>query len=385
LIHFYKRSEKAVMASPALTCITCQIKFSDGDLHRLHFKGDWHRYNLKRKVAELPTITLQEFQERKDAHEAAAAGQQAASVRENYCVACSKNFKSCKAYENHVESKKHQEMILKFEAKPIKKPPPVCESEDDMDEDDSDLEMEEVDSDEWEEDWEGEPIPVTDCLFCSHHSRDMETNLKHMSVQHSFFIPDPEFCTDVEGLLTYLGAKVGQGLMCLWCNERGKSFSSLVAVQRHMVDSGHCKLLHEGEALIEYDEWYDYSTSYPANQDQETMDADQEVDLDVIDDSGYQLALPSGIKIGHRSLLRYYRQSLNPERAVVPKDRSASGKLLSTYRALGWTGSSGKDAQVKARDLGYMRRLQNYHSMKLGSKANKLRGNTHFRDRNGMC
>ena len=57
--------------------------------------------------------------------------------------------------------------------------------------------------------------------------------------------------------------------MCLWCNESGKKFETKEDVQRHMVSrffynrmiclaqvgKGHCKLLHDGETLIEYDEW----------------------------------------------------------------------------------------------------------------------------------
>jgi len=365
-----------MVGGQAMTCMTCQIKFTDAELHRTHFKGDWHRYNLKRKVAELPAVSLEEFEVRREAHERQTAPSQC--TNSSYCLACSKNFKSGKAYQNHVESKKHQEMILKFEPKEMK----YSKENDEMDEEE-DLDIEEVDDEEWAEDLE--PIAINDCLFCDHHSRCMETNLKHMSVEHSFFLPDPEYISDLEGLMEYLGAKVGQGLMCLWCNETGKTFSSRADVQRHMVDKGHTKIFYEGDALLEYEEWYDYSTSYPDKGEPMEGDSDSEVDLNVLDDSGFQLTLPSGTKVGHRSLLRYYRQSLNPERALVLKDRSSSGRLLSTYRSLGWTGSSGKDAAVKARDLGYMRRLQNYHNMKVGVKGNKLRGNTHFRDRNGMC
>ena len=60
-----------------------------------------------------------------------------------------------------------------------------------------------------------------------------------------------------------LWRQVGQGHLCLWCGERGKRFSSREDVQRHMVDKGHCKMRHEAECLLEYDEWYDYSASYP--------------------------------------------------------------------------------------------------------------------------
>lgn len=119
---------------------------------------------------------------------------------------------------------------------------------------------------------------IEECLFCSTASANFEENLKHMSIAHSFFIPDLEFCVDVQGLITYLGIiyftfvvfirfdnallfageKVGVGNVCLWCNERGKSFHTLDAVQKHMRDKGHCKMLHDGEAMLEYSEYFDY-------------------------------------------------------------------------------------------------------------------------------
>lgn len=55
-----------------------------------------------------------------------------------------------------------------------------------------------------------------------------------------------------------LGDKVGQGKMCLWCNDRSKIFRTVKAAQQHMVDKGHCMLLFEGDALAEYADYYDY-------------------------------------------------------------------------------------------------------------------------------
>jgi pre-60S factor REI1 len=46
------------------TCVTCNVAFDDSDLQREHYKTDWHRYNLKRKVAELPAITAHDFNDR---------------------------------------------------------------------------------------------------------------------------------------------------------------------------------------------------------------------------------------------------------------------------------------------------------------------------------
>ena len=82
-------------------------------------------------------------------------------------------------------------------------------------------------------------------------------------------------------------------------------------LRRFFQDKGHSKMLHEGEALIEYADYYDYSASYPEGEEVDA-DPDAEVELNRLDDDCFELVLPSGAKIGHRSLARYYRQSLNP-------------------------------------------------------------------------
>ena len=56
--------------------------------------------------------------------------------------------------------------------------------------------------------------------------------------------------------------------------------------------------------------------------------------------------------------------------------------LVTSYRALGWTGTCGQAAVVKARDLNFMRKMQNKQSLRLGMKSNNQK---HFKDRNGMC
>ena len=63
----------------------------------------------------------------------------------------------------------------------------------------------------------GDPIPVTDCLLCGHHSSNVERNVTHMT-NCSLFLPDADYIVDLEGLIEYLGAKVGEGNICLWCN-----------------------------------------------------------------------------------------------------------------------------------------------------------------------
>ena len=68
-------------------------------------------------------------------------------------------------------------------------------------------------------------------------------------------------------------------------------------------------------SLIEYSRFYDYSASYPdGEQPGDEDEGEEEIELDSLDDTGYELVLPSGARVGHRSLLRYYKQSLNPDR-----------------------------------------------------------------------
>ena len=224
------------------TCITCRVAFRDLEVQRQHYKSDWHRYNLKRKVVDLPPLGVEDFQKRVIAQRGKDDQlQQSQSIN---CKACRKSFSTQNQYENHLLSKKHKDKSAKVsnansmeeinsDQSPTIAPKNLSNDEemetssakkrkpDDTMETDSDVES--VDSDDWMKDVEN-PVQNNDCLFCNHHSRTWVRNLRHMTEAHSFFIPDPEYCIDIRGLLVYLGEKVFGGFMCLWCNDKGMSF-----------------------------------------------------------------------------------------------------------------------------------------------------------------
>ncbi|KAG5680380.1 hypothetical protein PVAND_009889 [Polypedilum vanderplanki] len=367
------------------TCLACSVRFTDGEMQRNHFGSDWHRYNLKRKASELPPITAEEFQIR--VYQARQADQDAQKDESLYCKACKKFFKTKNAHDNHLNSKKHKdslktfvenhtneedqdkEIVVSVPAKEI-----IEEKQRQIAEEEENMEVESVDSDEWDDDTEN-PIDNNNCIFCDHHSKNMVKNLKHMSIAHSFFIPDAEFCSDVHGLLSYLADKVCKDFICLWCNEKGKTFYSMQGVRRHMIEKGHTKMLHEGAALAEYVDFYDYSASYPDHDDSKDIDA--EIEAPVLDGDEYQLVLPSGNVIGHRSLLRYYKQRINPNREIVVKKSDKLNKVLSQYRAIGYSSSKQEELARKARDIHVMKRTQAKLYASLGIKANKLQ--KHYR------
>ncbi|XP_064017265.1 cytoplasmic 60S subunit biogenesis factor ZNF622 [Pogoniulus pusillus] len=459
------------------TCITCRVAFKDADIQRAHYKTDWHRYNLKRKVADMPPVTAENFRERVLAQRAVA--EERNKITATYCTVCSKRFSTFNAYENHLKSKKHLELEKKavqavskkvkvlneknlekglalesvnkdemntaiqqaIRAQPSSSPkktalPPSIassspvstgsaslsqsrdpsgkpprlqwfeqqakklskqqeEEDDDMDED-----WEDVDSDEdigseeemqsvGEEEEQAETestltlgaIPVTDCLFCPHHSRSLMKNVAHMTKVHSFFIPDVEYLVDLRGLIKYLGEKVGIGKICIWCNEKGKSFYSTEAVQAHMNDKSHCKLFTDGDAALEFADFYDFRSSYPDHKDGEDGDMPEdrpaERDLDYDDDT-MELILPSGARVGHRSLMRYYKQRFGLSRTVaVVKNKKAVGRVLQQYRALGWTSQTGA-AFVHQRDMQYLQRMKSKWMLKTGMSNNATK-QMHFR------
>lgn len=209
----------------AFTCLNCNVRFQNADIQREHYKTDWHRYNLKRRVGDLPPVTAEEFQKR--VLQQRVADEQAQQEVSLYCNVCRKQFISDKSFDNHLNSKKHKDNVQIAEKKgehlggqadiPMKqtqsKQEIIADNKASINDDNDDkdgMEVEEVDSDEWDDDFDN-PIANNDCIFCPHHSEDLVENVKHMSTVHSFFIPDTEFITDLEGLLMYLGEKVARG------------------------------------------------------------------------------------------------------------------------------------------------------------------------------
>ena len=87
----------------------------------------------------------------------------------------------------------------------------------------------------------------------------MNNAVLHMAHQHSFFIPNKEHLSDMSGLLSYLGEKIGMGNICLYCPHGGKEFGSLESVRKHMNDKTHCKMAYETDAdKAEVSEFYEH-------------------------------------------------------------------------------------------------------------------------------
>jgi pre-60S factor REI1 len=217
------------------TCITCKLLFRSAEEQKEHHKSEFHKYNLKRKVADLPPVSLAAFNVKVEAAEADTARAAAAKIKSNMsCEVCNRTFRSEGQYKNHLASTKHKEkeaMGPKLEGSEKARAAPMVDNtprygrlQAPLDDIEDELIVQKLKN--------AVVLELTDCLFCPHQASSFQSCLKHCTKVHSFFIPDLEYVEDLESLYKYLCEKIGIGNTCLWCN---KSFRSVDAVQAHMV------------------------------------------------------------------------------------------------------------------------------------------------------
>lgn len=382
--------------TPLFTCLSCSIAFPNPDDQRTHYRSDLHRYNMKRRVANLPPVKADVFNAKILERRAALAQEAQTAVTPDKCEACDKKFASQNAYRDHLNAKKHKENVAKLEKRKASQAgpssAPATEANDEqvplvfrVPKPSTDAASTSTSSDAApttpstnaavvaaekkqsardtlmvSEDATDEQIqaaidakvassrridPNHECIFCAKTGfTELKDTLAHMSKAHGFFIPDSEYLVDLPGLVSYLADKVSIGNICLYCNGRGKGFHNAESVRNHMLDKFHCKIAYsDQEDQLELGDFYDFTSSYPADEDEEWEDADgddvedEDMEVDgegqVLDlttkskksnaddveerddqirygDSELELVLPSGARLGHRSLRRYYQQSL---------------------------------------------------------------------------
>ncbi|KAA0038762.1 hypothetical protein IC582_007145 [Cucumis melo] len=384
---------------PGLTCNACNKEFLDVDEQKLHYKSEWHRYNLKRKVANVPGVTEALFL----ARQSAAAAQENAKSRETAmlysCGLCSKAYRSAQAHAQHLKSRSHiirasQGAHDQEVEKPIIKPLPQRISNkapQQSEEEESEDEWEEVDPDEdmvdgnEDEDEDIDAIEVdldpSCCFMCDLEHDTIESCMVHMHKKHGFFIPDIEYLKDPKGFLTYVGLKVMRDFRCLYCNDNCLPFSSLEAVRKHMEAKSHCKV-HYGDEdeneEVELEEFYDYSSSYVDGGGNQLVPSGAQDNTVEFGSGGAELILVQGSgerqstkTLGSRQFLRYYRQKPRPSPA---NDAAITAVLAARYRSMGLATVQSREKMIRMKVMKEMNRtgLEAMRT-KIGLKNNVIR------------
>jgi pre-60S factor REI1 len=341
-------TQAALQSTHPFTCNTCQVAFRSSDLQRAHMQTDWHRYNLKRRVASLPPLSSEIFTEKVLANKADAAATAAKASFEKSCTVCQKTYFSENAHNNHLNSQKHRTNVMKagrsaqnddtasvsgsmvssafslgesmaesdvtvggdvekdftevvegIKNADLDAEPPVSRRPSRPHHSSADVRPEHplspTDTNESTANDEASSAaasakapsdPLLDCLFCNYKSPSFDLNVNHMGKFHGMFVPEREFLTEPENLVKYLHDKIHINNECLKCH---KILHTPSGIQTHMRDRGHCMIAFESDAeLVEVGQFYDFRSSYPDAAEFE----------DIEDDSDDSASTQGGIKLG---------------------------------------------------------------------------------------
>jgi len=336
------------------------VRFVDDEQKRLHYRSDWHRFNLKRKVAGVPGVTEALFLALQAA--LGEGGELMGTPILYGCALCGKEYRSSRAHVQHLSSRSHllrasDEVpdssiagikVVKLKPPAERRGPAAVEEDEELaNESTSDMHVNEDSSKCGEEPEELDPLL---CFMCDLKHDTVEDCMVHMHKKHGFFIPDSEYLKDPHGLLTYVGLKVKRDFICPYCNDRRQPFQSLEAVRKHMDAKGHCKLRYgDGgdDEDADLEDFYDYSRSYTDVEGKQLIaagDVNNNIELGI---GGSELVITNktgkGTRVrtlGSREFTRYYRQKPRP--SAVTKCALALS-LASSYKSMDLVTVQSKD------------------------------------------
>ncbi|KAK1269652.1 hypothetical protein QJS04_geneDACA013896 [Acorus gramineus] len=355
-----------------LRCDACDVKFEDAKAKQEKVHSQWHRENLKRKMAGVRILTQEQFQTRQCITD--QGKNKSRWTRKPFrCDLCGKKYITSNSLTQHFKSMTHlvQEYkevhppqnngfsistvvnpslknnpskrrvaaVRKAKSRKIKDsdydwPIAGYDGVDDISEvlehmsnmhlneksDSNSDQDEKCDTNEDQDEMEEEVDPLC-CFICDLKHKTTEKCMVHLHKKHGLFIPDIEYLKDLEGLLTCLGQKVKREFTCLYCNYQCHPFLSLEAVRHHIIAKGHCKV-HYGDGGSdeegELKDFYDYTTSYVDANGKQLVTADDINDID-FGIGGSELIITTRLDgkicvkiLGHREFMRYYRQKPRP-------------------------------------------------------------------------
>lgn len=378
-------------AVSTVTCMACHVRVVGDQARRDHYRTDLHRLNLQRKVSGMPPLTKNEF----DLRLQTAQAEQASNSRRrepHFCEVCTKKFSSERALQNHMASRRHRDAVRARRAAAGSMSELSLVGSDDEDVADG-RQAEDEEMEIKRRIAEAVPFSAEECVFDGVNCGSAEENLRYMAKEYGFFVPYIEYLADVTGLLEYLGQKVGIGYACVECD---RAFTSVSAVQQHMIDKQHCRMTSDDDVWAEeYAQFYNFPDD---GSDLEDDDGWEEVDgeeaeqalqameqqvivhgeeaSDTSNQREYEstqeeeVALVIGTKvIGHRSMRQYYKQR---GRSEDTRDAVVINKALNEYRMLGWQAKQLSKPQLKAARMAAHTRakrnlevgMSNYHTRK---------------------
>ncbi|KAH8582059.1 zinc finger protein [Cryptosporidium sp. chipmunk genotype I] len=368
------------MQNVSALCTVCDFRLDSKSLLREHYKTEWHNYNQKRKLANKDPVSEMAFK------------------RKIELLECTKVIMN--KGSSHIKNKQKMDI---------------------QENDNGNESLIKINQDKPRQ---SDTYELTYCYFDNTIHSSLEECFEYMRIKYSFIIPDREYLVDYKGLARYLGDKLFEGHICLYCD---KTFSSLRAVRDHMISLGHTMLgTHLDIQKEELEGFYNYSQSYKElipnfnklsisnypdkdenNDEWEYVDEDEndndyeyednigklngkEISLDEIL-SSYNLRkpeitefgdlrLPNGKEVVHRDLAYIYKQRIPRKQEVEMNDGNHSIILKNIHhnKKIHLYGTSQFSLNLKFRDKSHLKqnlllskRIKNVN-LKVGVNNNKL-------------
>jgi len=243
----------SMSAAAIIRCLSCRLNIYTQEEKDEHYKGSWHRYNVKRRAVGLPSMSKQDFDLKMQRLKEESQENKIAVVFK--CELCSKKFKSEGMMRQHLVTKKH-----KLNAK--RKLSIVGEEEETTSakkvrEEDYIRKIVVRENQKLVTQSPMVPIPLKCCLFCDKGDfESIEESLEHMHQAHGFEIPHISKLTSLEGCLIMAGKIIGEGHACPLC---WKSFMSKQACWQHMDKLRHQTLDVNARDETLFDPYYDWT------------------------------------------------------------------------------------------------------------------------------
>jgi len=329
--------------------------FNDNDIMKEHYKSDFHRFNLKRKMGNLPPVAEDLFnkkvEEWNNANEEKSKGSQ--HLKKN-------------------KPKKEKKQTQPTPAEPQEQSKPTIQTQPrtyaPLHSEEHVEEGEKGEEEILDEKIEAAPsLTLKHSLFDKHVSPDFPRNIEYMTKTFGFFIPEIDYLKDLPGLIRYLGEKISIGNTCIYCE---RTFHSMDAVRDHMRAVSHCKILWEDNEG-EYEEFYDLEAA-DARFKVFLSGNEQHEDTNAYVSSSNELVLcDKGVALGHRALQHYYKQKPRGTTEI-----QLMSSLLQEHKRM-----AAIESQKKTNLDTIAIRKQYAMSLKVGFVNNQQK---HFRDRNPL-
>ncbi|CAB62875.1 hypothetical protein PFUGPA_00483 [Plasmodium falciparum Palo Alto/Uganda] len=253
------------------TCHTCNIQIYNYSFFRYHFKSEWHKYNLKRKLLNLHSVNEYVFNEKlKNLKKNEDQENQKKDKRENQGSHLSHKKR------NESNKKKKEKNITNFNninndhnainQNNYNNNNHVTKSNNHTNEHNNHSNVSSTSNNNNIKYATKENVLLTKnakydnpavCFFDNRIFNSIEENIKHMNDTYTFYIPDLKYVTNVKKILLTIGKKIYEENICIYCFKYAKCVKSL---QAHMICKSHTKL--HTNFMVYIQKYYDFSKTY---------------------------------------------------------------------------------------------------------------------------